>query len=281
MTLSQVKEMSADGKPPGSAGDPVVTFEELPELSGQPGSSTAAPSQAAAGYPKPGYPSPDYGCPPGQKWDKDAKKCVPVKKGEEGSESGTAEFAREKEYRCKAGEVWDEKEGKCVPVKAGQEGTDFAGRDKDYKCGAGEVWDDKKGKCVPIKEALAERDAKIKELSDILSGVQSALRLKEIETTVDEQIRGGHIAPSQRDKVVNFMAGIPDDKHSDILGIFAHQKFPLATETSGGTPPQKPGEVKNKIGETESIEGLSEEDKAELAKRFEIPQLVAARGVKK
>jgi len=255
-------------KTQGGAGDETVTFEELPEMDQNTGNT--GDQIDAAGYKKPGYEKPGYQCPQGQKWDKDLKKCVPIKKEGEGTE----DFAKEKEYKCKAGEVWDESKGKCVPIS---EASDYA-KEKGYKCGAGEVWDEKKGKCVPVKEALSERDAqiialdtKVKELSDALGAVQAALRSKNIEAVVDTQIQGGHIAPSQRGKVISFLEGIPDAKHSDLLGIFSHQKFPLATETSAQESTKPP---------VEGEEKLTDEKKAELRKKFEIDKLINEKGVK-
>jgi len=264
--------MSSVEKTQGGSGDELMTFEELPEVKDQDKGNTGEQVDAA-GYKKPGYEKPDYGCPQGQKFDKDLKKCVPIKKEGEGTED--VDFAKEKGYKCKAGEVYDEAKGKCVPIS---EASEYA-REKGYKCGAGEVWDDKKGKCVPVKEALSERDTqivalstKVSELSNALGAVQAALRSKNIEAVVDSQIQAGHVAPAQRGKVISFLEGIPDEKHSDLLGIFSRQKFPLATETSSQ-------ESKKPTGEG-AEEPLTDEKKKELRKKFEIDKLVGEHGVK-
>lgn len=257
--------------------DDTVEFEELPEIDQENPEGTGE-AEGASGdeggegeidaakggkdYKKPGK-GYKYTCPAGQVWDPKVKKCVPIKKG-----AAT--------YTCPEGEEWDEKAGKCVK-KGGQEG--FKG--KDYTCPANEVWDAGKKKCVPIKEALDERDLRIKELTDIVNNVQVALRLKEIETEVDQQIQAGHLAPVQRDKAVKFMAALPQGNVTDFISILSHQKFPVGEETGRTTSVEPPGAEKKGIGESEEIKDLKPEEKEDLKKRFGIDNLVEERGVKK
>jgi hypothetical protein len=260
-----VKEMSADIKTqPGSADDQVITFEELPELNPDGSNKGNNAGQVGEQIDAAGAKGPGYGCPQGQKFDKDAKKCVPIKKGGDGTEG------RAQEYKCKVGEVWDETAGKCVPVSQAA---------ASCTCAPGEVFDDKKGKCVPVKEALSARDAeilslgdKVKNLSDALGIVQDALRAKNIEAEVDTQVQAGHIAPSQRGKVISFLQGLPDDKRPDLIGIFARQKFPLATETSA--------QESVKPADEAADEKITDEKRKELKSKFGINDLIKEHGVK-
>lgn len=279
--------MSSAQNPPGS-GDDVVGFEELPELTGDGEGGDQGSSQggdAGAGAPPAEVlyqkDSKTYKCPPGYKWDAEKKACAKVKKEMDGpdtvdlvevSEDELIAAARDK-YECPAGQEWDKKSGKCVPVKKAADGPGT--------CKAGEVWDADKKKCVPTEEALRGKDATIEDLKGRLESVENQLRMKKIETRVDEQIQSGHIAPVQRDKVINFAAGLPDEKLDDLTGIFKHQKFPIGEE-SGSLESKPPGEATvDKIGESESIEKMSEEDKAELKKRFGIDELESEKGVRK
>ena len=309
--------MSSENNPPGSEGE-VVTFEEIAELdSGELDAAAAAktykcrpgyewdPTKKACVKVKKDISGPDetdlievagpepmgtieaarypkgaktYKCAPGYAWDPKKKACVKVKKEIAGpEETGLMEVSEEellamaKKKTCPAGQEWDDKAGKCVPVKKGQ---------KPDECPVGEVWDDKAKKCVPVKEALAARDTVITDLTARMKQMEDALRLKKIEGQVEDQIRTGHIAPVQRDKVISFMAGLPDEKLEDLTGIFSHQKFPLQKET-GGQVTKPPGTEKKGIGESESAKDLSDEEKAVLMKRYGIDRLISERGVKR
>jgi len=306
--------MSSDINPPGSEGE-TVTFEELEDAGAETGefakgyhypkgaktykcppgygwdpskkacvkvkADIAGPetcdlqemtaeelAEFAKGYRYPSAKAKTYKCPPGYAWDAGKRACAKVKKGTEGPET------------CDLVEVIEAAEAGATAPPSPPEPIVGQGDKYPYTCPAGEVWDPKKKKCVPAKEALEERDTQIEGLTTRLKAVEDALRLKNIETTVEEQIQAGHLAPVQREKAINFLAGIPDEKRDDLIGIFAHQKFPLQEET-GGTQTKPPGETKKGIGESETAKDLSEEDKKTLMKRFRIDELMDERGVKK
>lgn len=255
--------------------DGVVSFEELDEAGDVENTGENPPAnsvveetvQAAKGYKYPTTKSKTYKCPPGYAWDPAKKTCVKVQKEIAGPEQ--AELV----------EVIEE--SKTVEGATTSPTEMAAAKDKyPYSCPAGEVWDPKKNKCVPSKEALSERDTIIGDLTKRLQGVENALRLRNIEIIVDEQVQAGHLAPVQREKAISFFSGIPDQKHSGLLEIFSHQKFPLKEEV-GATETVASGAAKKGIGEADSAKDLTPDDRKELMKRFKINDLVEEHGVKR
>lgn len=259
--------MSSEKHPPGSEGE-VVTFEEIPEL-GTDGGQGSAEGGASPEEGEVKAAEPTYKCPPNYKYDKEKKTCVKIKQEIEGPE--TADMILVAKAEPVAAEKPPAAGPPAAPIKKAAEGAE--------SCEVGEVWDKAKEKCIPVKEALDSRDATIADLNKRFKTVEDALRLKQIEGTVESEIRAGRIAPVQRDKVVSFMAGLPDDKLDDLKGIFAHQKFPLQEEAGGQTSVPAGAERKG-IGESESAKDLSDEDRQKLMNEYGITQLIRERGVK-
>jgi len=289
------------------SGDEVVTFEMLPELNegaqgAQSGQTQAQGTEQVAGqnpasqepgnfqaYPKTPCPyvnsgqcpAKSYGIPDKAKGtpakakscDKLTKFACPYmgggagKAAAEGTSAGTIPQGTEQTNAAKP------------PTQTVTPGVIQDAKPKDGECGAGEVWDEKKKKCVPVKEALAERDTAIQDLSTRLNKVTDELRMKKIETNVDEQIAAGHLAPVQRVKAISFLAGLPDEKQEDLLGIFAHQKFPLGQESGGQT--QGAPTKKDEIGDSESAENLSDKAKKFIMEKHGLTEIFEEKGYRK